>query len=176
MVRVFIGIAIPEDIKRYVSDIQEKLQSLPITAKFVEYENLHISLSFLGDVENSEVVKIESKLDEIAKLYDIFSVVIGNVLLIPNEKYTRVIALSVESENLEFFRKGIVETIGGSSHHPHLTLARVKNIDGKRKFVEEVNKVVCKEMAFKIGDVCLFESILQKSGPVYKILHTSYLK
>jgi len=176
MVRAFIGVVIQEEIKRYVIGIQEQLKSLLIEAKFVEPENLHISLSFLGDVEDAEVEKIKSKLDEISKSCEKFEIILGSIILIPNEKFTRVVALDVKSDALEAIRKDVVKSIGGKSHPAHLTLARVKVVTEREKFVENVNKIVQKEMSVKVDSICLIESILERTGPIYKILHKSHLK
>ena len=177
MVRTFIGVVIPEDIKRYVIGIQEQLKSLPIEAKLAEPENLHISMSFLGDVDDSEVEKIKFKLDEISKSYDAFEIILGNIILMPDEKFTRVIAFDVRSDALESVRKDVVKSIGGKSHPAHLTLARVKVIAESEKFAGNVNKKIAqKEMRVKIDGMCLVESMLQRNGPFYKILHKSHLK
>ncbi len=176
MVRAFIGVPIPENIKRYVTDVQVELNSLPIKSKLVEFENLHISLSFLGDIDESTVETIKSKLDGISKLYKIFEISIGDILLIPNEKFTRVIALDVESEVLETLRKEIVNLTGGESHPAHLTLARVKIIDDRRVFLQKIKEIDVIRKNFIIGGIYLFESKLRKGGPAYIILHMSHLK
>lgn len=176
MVRAFVGVDIPEDVKRYIISVQEQLQPLPMKAKLVEPENLHISLSFLGDIEDTNIESVKLRLDEISNLYDKFEIVLEDLLLIPNEKFVRVIALNVKSDNLESLRKIIVKAVGGKSHPAHLTLARVNVITEKENFIENINKVVCNRVSFKIDSVCLIGSILQKSGPVYTILHEAHLK
>lgn len=176
MVRAFIGIAIPEDIKRHVIDIQAQLKSLPIKAKFVEPENLHISLSFLGEITDAEIETIKLTLDDISRSYEKFEIILGNILLIPNEEFVRVIALDVESDILESVRKEIVKRIRGKNHLAHLTLARVSNVVDKQKFIEGIDNLVCRELPLRVDEICLMKSELQKSGPVYTILNKSYLK
>ena len=176
MVRSFIGIVLPEDIKSYVIDVQNRLKSLPIKAKFVEPENLHISLSFLGEVESIMVEKLKLQLDGISKSYEKFEFVLGKLMLIPNEESTRVIALKIESDILESLRKDIVKTIDGKSHSSHLTLARIKNVMEKEEFLERIKTISLNEMSVKVDSIYLIESVLQKSGPVYITLHKSYLK
>ena len=53
MVRCFIGVLIPEEIKESIELIKESLIKLPMQCKFVERENLHICFSFLGEVEEA---------------------------------------------------------------------------------------------------------------------------
>lgn len=176
MVRAFVGITIPEDIKMYVVGIQEQLKSLPIKAKFVEPENLHVSLSFLGEITDKELETIKLTLDGISESYEKFESILTDILLIPNEKFVRVIALDVKSDTLESIRKEIVKNIGGDSYPAHLTLARVSNIVNKQKFIEGIDSIVCNELPFIIYNICLIKSMLQKPGPVYTILNKSYLK
>lgn len=176
MVRAFVGANIPEDIKRYVIDIQEQIKSLPVKAKFVEPENLHISLSFLGEITDAEIETIKLTLDGMSEFYEKFEITLGDILLIPNEKFVRVVALDVKSDILESIRKEIVKGVGGESHHAHLTLARISNIVDKQKFIEGVDNILCSEMSFTIDSICLIKSALQKPGPVYTILNKVYLK
>ena len=58
MVRCFIGIIIPEDRKNYIERIKKELVSMPIKCKFVESDNLHICISFLGEVEEKRIETI----------------------------------------------------------------------------------------------------------------------
>ena len=176
MVRAFVGITIPEDIKRYVVGIQEQLKSLPIKAKFVEIENLHISLSFLGEVTDEELETIKLTLDGISESYEKFESILSDILLIPNENFVRVIVLDVKSDTLESIRKEIVKKVGGESDPAHLTLGRVSNIIDKRKFIEGIGSILCNELPFIIDSMCLIKSKLGKPGPVYTILNKSYLK
>lgn len=176
MVRAFIGIVIPDGVKSQVTGVQEQLNALPIKAKLVEPENLHISLSFLGDIADTEIEGIVSKLDGISKLYEKFEIVIDGIELIPNKDSVRVIALDVESDDLESLRKEIAKSIGGASHPAHLTLARVSSINEKVRFIEDVNKLNPEKMTFKVDSVYLIKSELERGGPVYTILHASHLR
>lgn len=176
MVRAFIGIVIPDGVKSQVTEVQEHLKTLPIKAKLVEPENLHISLSFLGDIADTEIEGIESRLDGISKSYEKFEIVINGIELIPNEDFVRVIALDVESGDLESLRKEIVKSIGGKIHPAHLTLARVSSIDEKGRFIENINKLYPEKMTFKVDSVYLIKSELESGGPVYTILHASHLR
>lgn len=175
MVRAFIGTAIPEDIKSYVSDIQQQLMMSDIDAKFVEPKNLHISLSFLGDVDDRQLENIIFKLDEISKSYKKFEITIDELQMIPNENFVRVIALGVKSVVLENLRKEIVDGIDGKSHEAHLTLARVKSTSDRKGIVKAVNGIRWREMSIEVGHIHLIKSVLGREGPVYTIIHDAKL-
>lgn len=174
MVRAFIGVSIPEGIKGLLFPFQKKLLALPIKAKFVEPENFHISLSFLGEVTETEMKKVGDKLDEICKNYEKINIIIDGLVLVPNEKFVRVIALNIKCETLESLRKDIVKDVGGKSHPPHLTLCRLKSIDNKTVFTERKNKLSLKPIEFYIDSICIIKSVLQQNGPIYQIVHKSY--
>src|SRR3989344_2732309 len=51
--RVFIAINFPPEIKKVLSRYEENFKELP--AKWVEQENLHITLAFLGSITDKDI-------------------------------------------------------------------------------------------------------------------------
>jgi len=94
--RVFIAYFLNENLKNKIVKIQKDLENLnAIKAKFVERENLHISFTFLGEINNlNEIIE---KLKEF-KNYGKIEAKLKNIILIPSKEYFRVIAINVESE------------------------------------------------------------------------------
>ena len=175
MVRLFIGIFIPENLKDKTVSIQNELSRLPIKCKFVERENLHISLSFVGEVSDSEAEKIAAKLDSICATYKKFEVRISDVKLIPSKNYVRVIALDVFNGVLKTISKHIEQEIGGDVKPPHLTLCRVKSVVDKNAFLEKMPLIDFSVGSFLVQSIHTIQSKLQKTGPVYTGLHESFL-
>lgn len=175
MVRCFIGIFIPENLKEKIVNVQNQIKKIGAECKFVEVENLHLCLSFLGEVEEIEIEKISSKLDEICSRYKKFDVNISGIKIIPSESYIRVLVLNVFNVLLETISKNIKNEIGGDVKPPHLTLCRVKNIKNKQNFVEELKTIDYVIGNFTVKSIHLIKSELRKSGPVYTSLHESRL-
>ncbi len=176
MVRCFIGIFAPENIKEKVVTLQNELKHL-INSKMVEKENLHICFSFLGEIEEREIEKIANTMDGIAKNYEKFDVKISGIKLIPSEKYIRVIALGViDEDKIKNLNKEIKQKIGGDTKPPHLTLCRVKSIPEKKAFLEKIKKIELDFGTMTIDSLCLVKSKLSKSGPIYSIIHRSALR
>lgn len=176
MPRLFVGIFLPEDVRESVSESQSSIEKMPMRAKLVEKENLHLTLTFLGNVPDEEIPKISERLDKVCANYKGFTVKIGGVMLIPNESYIRVVALDVKSNNdvLENLREDIVKEIGGDSHPVHLTLARVREVSNKN-FVKENSKSIDVEKFFSVNSVHLIKSVGTRSGPKYESIHESNL-
>lgn len=176
MARLFIGVFVPEDVKTPITDLQDSLTKMPMDLKLVERENLHISLSFLGEVPEENVGLISSRMDEVCRNYRKFTVRVGGVLMIPNESFIRVIALDVRSNDdvLERLRKNIVKVIGGDSNPAHLTLARVREVTNKSFVASGLGSVVL-EKYFEVDSVQLIKSVMTRRGPVYESAHQSGL-
>jgi 2'-5' RNA ligase len=175
MVRCFVGLFIPTEIKEKIIKIQNQIQKLPITLKLVEAENLHICLSFLGEIKEEKIKNICEKLDSICKRYNKFEVEISGIKLIPSENYVRVLALDVKSNMLESIRKDVEKEIGGDSKPLHLTLCRIKKIEDKKETIEKIKKIESEVWKFEVEKISLIKSILQKSGPIYTSLYDSFL-
>lgn len=175
MVRVFIGISVPEIIRERVDETKKKISDLKIDCKFVERENLHISLSFLGNVEDEDVVKIAAKMDALVKGYKKFVAKVGELKFIPSIKYVRVIAFDVyDSEKvLQKVSSQIKSEIGGDIKPPHLTVCRLREGADKTKIRELEGTSMDEE--FGVGSINLFQSQLSSKGPVYTVLHESKL-
>lgn len=175
MVRCFVGVMIPEDLKNNIVNIQNAIKSFPIECKMVETENLHICLSFLGEIEDDRIVDLRKKLDNVCSNRSAIDIEVSGLKFIPTEKYVRVIVLDCPSMTLETLGKNIRKEIGGDVKPPHVTLCRVKNIREKEQTIDKMKGIDSCVGKFKISSIQLIKSQLEKSGPVYRILHESKL-
>ena len=179
MLRLFTCIWIPDDIRKMIVEFQEKLKKVPIKAKFVEPENLHLTITFLGNVNETEVESLKNKLDDCVKDVKKFHVKLEGLKLIPGENYIRVIGLKIMDEgNVSRLIKRIGKSMDGKYHETSkLTLCRVKNVLDKKKlreFIEENRNVIVG--SFHVKSVALVKSTLTKHGPVYETIHESMLR
>jgi len=173
--RVFIAINLPEDIKAKVFHEFEIVQNSGlVTGNFVEKENLHLSLKFLGEVSEEEIEKIKKKLSEIK--FKKLDVEIGKIGFFPDENYIRVIWVDLIADELKklnelvekaMFALGFNEEKDFTSH---ITIARIKSIKNKDLLHEKLKKIKLKKLSFKINKFSLIKSELTPRGPVYKII------
>jgi RNA 2',3'-cyclic 3'-phosphodiesterase len=175
MMRCFIGLMLPEALRDNIEKVQNLLKKLPMDCKMVESENLHICLSFLGDVEDEKVKDMGGKLDCICQRYNSSEVEISGIKLIPSEKYFRVIALDCQSEMLRSLGRDISKEIGGYAYPPHATLCRVRNIKKKDDVILGVKKIESCIGKFVVSSVQIIKSELERDGPKYTVLHESSL-
>lgn len=168
--RCFVGIFLPSDIKNNIVTIQNQLKKLPMKCKFVEKNNLHICLSFLGEIKEEKIKSICEKLKNVCRKYSKFNVKISGIKLIPSETFIRVIVLDIKNETLENLRKDVKNEIGGDSKPSHITLCRVKKIENRKNIVEKIREINYNIGSFVISKVSLIKSTLSRSGPTYETL------
>ena len=174
--RLFIGIEIPDQLKKKISEIQDKFKDFSI--KFVETKNLHFCLRFLCEVDESKVDSIKEVIDKIG--LNPFSIHIKGLGVFPDMDYIRVVWLGVEdSKDLVNLVNSInqgVEDLGFNKSKPfvpHLTLGRVKSGKDKDKLktlIEDLKNIDIGEM--QVNQIHLIKSELTPNGPIYKKIHS----
>ncbi len=179
MLRLFTCIWVPDDLKRKIVEFQEKLMKLKMDAKFIEKENLHLTITFLGDTSENEIPIIEKKLDETVSGINKFHIKLGNLIVIPSENYIKVIGVRVEgNENIGNLIRAVGNSIGGSFHDTtKLTICRVRRISDKGEvinFLKTSQNISIGE--FLVERVSLVKSILTRKGPIYETIHNSPLR
>lgn len=176
--RLFVCVWVPDVLRKKIKDFQEKMVDLPMKAKFVETDNLHFTVTFLGEISDDKLPDLKNKLDESVKDIDKFNVKIEELKVIPNENYARVIGIKVKDGEIANLIKNVTNLIGGKYYlEQKITLCRIKNIFEREKLQKfiEINKNI-KIGEFQVDAVSLAQSKLTRSGPIYKTIHDSYLK
>ena len=179
-IRSFIAVEVP--FFQSVEEGARNLQSAGLRAKFVEPHNLHLTVKFLGDIDEADVPGILDAMRAAASGISPFEMGLKGVGFFPGGNRVNVIWLGVEgSSPLREFEErlsGEFESAGirppkmdNRSFRPHLTIARVKNPGNKRELLEIIDSY--KETEFgriSVGEILLKKSVLQREGPVYTTL------
>ncbi|MFQ6118469.1 MAG: RNA 2',3'-cyclic phosphodiesterase [Methanosarcinales archaeon] len=179
MLRLFICVWIPNDLRGPIVDFQKEIMKLPMKAKFVEPENLHFTITFIGKFEEKNLKFLKDKLDDSVKNMKKFHVKLEGLKIIPNENYIRVIGINIKDEkNISSLIKKVGKSIDGKYYEAaKLTLCRVKKIYDKqavKSFIKEKHDILIGD--FEIENVSLVKSTLTKRGPIYETIHKSMLK
>lgn len=176
--RLFTCVWVPDAFREKIKKFQQEMINLPIKAKFVELNNLHLTVSFLGNVNEDKVEYLKNRIDLSVEDTKKFNIKLGGLKIIPNENYIKVFGIQVVSEEMPELIKKVAKYVGGDYHEAtKLTLCRVKNIMDKRKVKEFIEKNRNVEIGdFEVKSVALVKSTLTRSGPIYETIHESLLK
>ncbi len=174
--RTFIAIDLPEEVKAEIFHAFEKLQSSGlVSGNFVQKENLHLTLRFIGEIDEEEIIRIKRALSEIR--FENFDVNLGELGFFPNDSFVKVLWVGLESDNLLPLKEKVdevLEKIGiekeKNPFSSHITVARVKAVKDRKKFLEKIKTIKLKKMKFSVNEISLIKSELMRGGPSYKTL------
>ena len=174
--RLFVAIDISEEVKQKIQPVLDLLSELNVDLKIVPSENLHITLKFLGEVDKTEIRKIEDKLSLISEKFRNFEINFRQVGGFPSMEKLNVLWVGVENPILIELMKNIddgLNDVRENEHEevPHLTIARIKSGRNKEELIDWLNKVRDKSFGPMIVDkIILYESELSSDGPKYEVL------
>ncbi|MBI2560737.1 MAG: RNA 2',3'-cyclic phosphodiesterase [Planctomycetes bacterium] len=178
--RTFIAVEINEEIRKGLSDLITRLKTTGADVKWVAPENIHITLKFLGYIEDSQVVLVSQLIREATTSINSFTTVIKHLGAFPNVKRPRVIFVVAHEEgnNLATIYSRLNESLTkldieseSREFTPHLTVGRVKSLKNLTALTDLMDSL--KESSFgqqMVKGIVLMQSDLKPTGPVYKKL------
>jgi len=151
--------------------LQEEIGKIKFKGKLTEPENIHLTLKFLGEIEESKLKDIKEKLREIK--FDEFETHIDETGVFSFKGSPRIAWIKIGGRGIFELQKKIDDLLGGINVQKedrfmgHLTLARIKYVADKSKFIEHINNLGVKKIRFKVKEFKLMKSELRPLGPVY---------
>ena len=176
--RAFLAVEVPEELKMKIYNVIREFKKTDARIKYVEIENLHITLKFFGDIDTEGIDVLSDKISSVAEGFGGFKINIKNCGAFPNTNRPKVIWLGLENdENIrklhDALDKQFVE-LGfdrDKKFSTHLTIGRMKSSKGKN----EVKSAIGKFSDVEIGEMAVDRIVLKKStltpqGPIYENL------
>jgi 2'-5' RNA ligase len=177
-IRAFLAIEVPEELKLKIYKIIKEFKKTDARIKYVELENLHLTLKFFGEIDSEGIDLLSQKISSVASEFDGFKVNIKGCGAFPNTNRIKVIWLGLENDEFvkklhdeldkEFVRMGFDKDKKFSTH---LTIGRMKSAKGKadvKSTIESFEDVEIGEM--NVDKIILKKSTLTPQGPIYEDL------
>ncbi|MBN2395341.1 MAG: RNA 2',3'-cyclic phosphodiesterase [Candidatus Atribacteria bacterium] len=183
--RVFIAIHLDQEIIKYLHSVQEEIISCiernrEIKIKFVEMNNLHISLKFLDELKPLEIEKTMAILQKNTVKYQPFEIhLLKSIGIFPNDRKPRVLWIGINegSQMIQTIYDAIEKDIVKEIFHrkdnhfaAHITLGRVRCFKNPDKIIECRNQVSYKNISQVVNSIELMESKLTSQGPIYRVI------
>jgi 2'-5' RNA ligase len=181
---VAIGIVADDGLKDLVSYLKENLAGDRIN--WVNLENIHLTLKFLGETPSYRIEQIVAALEEVAAVNKSIEYSLSKCGIFGSRYDPRVIWLGADKHPEAILKLG--KDVIDAMHHagfdrdrqnyvPHLTLGRIKQISDKQHFQKVISETKPIEyQTLKINEFRLYESVLKAAGPIYSILARFPLK
>lgn len=175
MIRSFVAVPV-----RGLTDIDTIVQEIGKISgiKGVRSENIHLTLKFLGNIdEELDVKPIKDILQKVAGHHASFRVLFKGTGAFPKPAKMRVAWIGIDSPELEELAKDVIDSLPANageklqSFRAHLTIGRVKFSDG----IDRARRVLERYRDHDFGSINVNEFLLIKStltpqGPIYEIL------
>jgi RNA 2',3'-cyclic 3'-phosphodiesterase len=183
-VRAFIAIDLEPGLKAAVRDLVRRLEALRAEVRWTKPDGHHLTLKFLGEIDDATAGRVRSALKAAASRHRPFPLRLAGTGAFPDDRSPRVLWIGVDAgPELTALQADLEQALGREglpsedrAFKAHLTLGRVK---GRAR----LDKAMA-ELAARAGDdfggmsvtkIALFESRLRPDGADYHILEEAPL-
>ncbi len=173
--RTFIAIDVNDEVRKASEEIVEKLMRRGFRANWVKPENVHLTLFFLGEMEESQVDEMAKHLCERVRGFPSFSFSVKGVNFFRKGRLPRVIWMSVEKTpalvklydelKAELVKHGFLKE-PDERFVPHITIARVKQ--SPDMWEKLISDITVEPILVSVSTFTIYSSTLTPEGPIYK--------
>jgi 2'-5' RNA ligase len=181
--RVFIAIDLPQRVKDTLAQIQKGLKKTGADVKWVQANNIHLTLKFLGDIEESALEKLIQAITLAVDHLTGYMINIDRIGAFPRLEAPRIIWAGIDrgaretNKIVEDLEEGLSAIGIPKEEKPfacHITLGRTRSAQGKTGLAHELKTTNAmirpEELEFMAKQITLFQSTLTPGGPIYKEL------
>ncbi|HKQ51183.1 MAG TPA: RNA 2',3'-cyclic phosphodiesterase [Pyrinomonadaceae bacterium] len=176
--RVFCAVEVPSEVREraaaHASRLRERFSE--VRASWPRAENLHLTLKFLGEIEESRVALLRAAAARAAEKSTAFELTIEGAGAFPPRGAPRVLWLGVKdtSGGLAQLHSRLEDECAGSGFkreerpfHPHLTLARLRAPQGTRALAQFHQETGFDAAQFPVTELIVMLSELGPRGSRY---------
>jgi RNA 2',3'-cyclic 3'-phosphodiesterase len=182
--RLFIGVNLPKKERQRILRGTKPLLEGEMPVQWVDMDNYHLTLKFLGDVRPSQVAPIEAAMEKVASATPAFGTDFGGYGAFPTIRRPRVIWLAIDATpELRCLKQDLEWALGDCgfeaetrAFHPHITLGRADERGaGEFRGLDQVMAGMDFKGEFRVRTIDLMRSHLSKSGARYSLVSSARL-
>lgn len=183
--RTFIAIEVSEEIRNTLAQIEAHLKYAGADVKWVRPDIVHMTVKFLGEIDEKKAGEVKASLDSVARTTKPFELTLKDIGAFPKIANPRVIWVGLgkgASESTELALK-VDEALSGIGFQkeerpfsPHLTIGRVRSAPNKAKLAEKMASAASSFQLsavspHRVSSLILFRSTLTPQGSIYTKIH-----
>jgi RNA 2',3'-cyclic 3'-phosphodiesterase len=174
--RTFIAIEIPSEVRSALAALQTELRRAGADVSWTKPENIHLTLNFLGEVDERRIGEVENVCVASAAEFQPFTLSLNDTGVFPNARQPRVlwVGLAGEIGKTGEMRERIddgLKLIGfkreEKDFRPHLTIGRMKSNRKIRKLLALADARQVPASPFMVTEIVLMKSELLPAGARY---------
>lgn len=176
--RVFIAVKLPDKTRNNIARSVEQLKPFVTQGKFVPEENYHITLHFLGEVAENDLIFVQSAMDGIRALpapelaLQQFTILRGGDVVCAKIRQ-KDNTLSILHDKLGELLERLNFTVEHRAYRPHVTVMRKYGFN--LPFSEVTKSVDVFNAPFWGNEIVLYQSVPTADGVHYKELYAVHL-
>ncbi len=174
--RCFVAIDVSEEVRLSIGEAIGKVKGLSQGVRWVPPDHVHLTLKFLGEAGDAKVLQIQERLSLLCSRHAPFALRASGTGGFPTLRRPDVLWVGIdESGPLGLLNRDIEQSMAELGFErekkrfsPHLTVGRVKSMDGLEAVVREW--ITFKDAVFgtiTVGETLLMKSILKPGGAEY---------
>jgi RNA 2',3'-cyclic 3'-phosphodiesterase len=189
VIRAFIAVEIDPATARRIAAAVQQLKPRIAAIRWVGAGNFHLTLRFLGNIDESRIEAIGSALTDALRPFPRFTINAKGLGVFPNPKRPRVLWVGLVGSHLVSLQAKVESALTPlgfapeeKSFTPHLTIGRWRQGEradqtAKQTLDQELGKWSEHEFGVSpIEEVILFQSDLKPGGAIYRRLKVVVLQ
>jgi 2'-5' RNA ligase len=174
--RTFIAVELPQEVKRKIEEVQAPLKKTDTYVSWVKPGNVHITLKFLGEVNEERIEDVFKGTENALKESKGFNLSLKDLGCFPNLRRPRVVWVGVDKgkDELSQMQKQIEEELfkfkfpkEQRSFSAHLTIGRVKSPRNIEELTGLIENTKFQTEEVRIDEVVVMKSQLHPQGAIY---------
>jgi RNA 2',3'-cyclic 3'-phosphodiesterase len=180
MIRAFLAIRPTDDVIGRLTEVQSELAEGGGDVRWVSPQTMHLTIQFLGEVQESEVPEIERGLRQGLGALSPFEVECRGLGVFPNQKRPRLVWVGFHGPGIATLADRteiVLSPLGFPPQEreltPHITLGRVRSARGWEALARVLKANGDRSFGLsRIDQITLYRSQLRPDGAVYTPLVT----
>jgi 2'-5' RNA ligase len=184
--RTFIAIDLGPAIRERCVALQDTLAQTGTEVKWVEPENIHLTLLFLGEVDERQIPSLCRAVADCCAGHEAFTLGVGTVGCFPHPRRPRTVWAGVQEgrEEVCALHEALEPPLlalgcyrrEDRQYTPHVTLGRVRGERGTDALAGALGKSARWQAgATEVREVLVLSSELRPEGPIYTVLSRAKL-
>lgn len=183
-VRLFVAWLLDDPVIAALSRIQKTLANSCDGVRWINPQQLHMTVKFLGDIPDSDVTRVSEAVDRGAAKCTPFTISLCGCGCFPPRGPVRIVWIGAE-ETTGTIIQSAKEIIGElvdvgfepepREWSPHITIGRVRDDRSHGGIRDAVEASSLETLHQSVQSVSVMSSVLSKQGPTYTAIHTTEL-
>jgi len=171
--RLFVALELPEQLRIAIASVKGAFDGVGMQAKWTPQENMHVTLKFLGEVDEKALPHVKRCVTEAAASVEPFDVAVEGAGSFGRPPRVVWAGIAEGAEQAASLMRKLEESLSfivkeEREPSPHMTVARVASCADSERFFQALATMKAKRFgSFHAHCIALKRSVLTPDGPVY---------